>query len=87
MLFPPHPPHTQVQISFPDASQQSDVVQLRGQKPDVDQCYKYMQTLVAELVGGWCGCGWFGCGWCGCRGSGVSGWCVCGFGGFFSVGG
>lgn len=40
----------QVQISFPDASQQSDVVQLRGQKPDVDQCYKYMQTLVAELA-------------------------------------
>ncbi|ESN97039.1 hypothetical protein HELRODRAFT_114382 [Helobdella robusta] len=39
----------QVQISFPDANQQSDVVQLRGQKNDVDKCFKYLQQLVADV--------------------------------------
>uniref|UniRef100_A0A8C4Q0Q1 Vigilin n=1 Tax=Eptatretus burgeri TaxID=7764 RepID=A0A8C4Q0Q1_EPTBU len=40
----------EVIINFPDPSQKSDVVQLRGPKNEVEKCAKYMQKFVAELV-------------------------------------
>jgi KH domain len=40
-----------VQISFPDASKQSDVVSLRGPKNEVDRCYTYLQKLAQDMVG------------------------------------
>jgi len=39
----------EVQISVPDPSKKSDVVQIRGPKDDVDRCYKYLQKLHQEL--------------------------------------
>lgn len=41
---------SQVNIAFPEASKQSDIVVLRGPKNEVDQCYKYLQLLTQELV-------------------------------------
>jgi len=41
---------SQVNIAFPDASKQSDIVVLRGPKNEVDQCYKYLQLHTQELV-------------------------------------
>jgi hypothetical protein len=40
-----------VQISFPDASKQSDIVTLRGPKNEVDRCYAYLQKLAQDMVG------------------------------------
>lgn len=39
----------QVQISFPDQGERSDVVKVRGPKDDVDQCCRYLQKLAKEL--------------------------------------
>lgn len=41
----------QVIINFPDPSHKSDIVQLRGPKNEVEKCTKYMQKMVADLVG------------------------------------
>lgn len=41
----------QVIINFPDPTQKSDIVQLRGPKNEVEKCTKYMQKMVADLVG------------------------------------
>lgn len=38
-------------INFPDPAQKSDIVQLRGPKNEVEKCTKYMQKMVADLVG------------------------------------
>ena len=40
----------QVNITFPDASQKSEVVTLRGPKTDVDKCFKYLQQVTNEMV-------------------------------------
>jgi hypothetical protein len=39
-----------VQISFPDSAQKSDVVTLRGPREDVDKVYAHFKKLNAELV-------------------------------------
>lgn len=41
--------YPEVNITFPEASKQSDIVVLRGPRNDVDQCYKYLQLHVQEL--------------------------------------
>lgn len=41
----------QVIINFPDPSHKSDIVQFRGPKNEVEKCTKYMQKMVADLVG------------------------------------
>ena len=38
-------------INFPDPAAKSDVVQLRGPKNEVEKCGKFLQRLIAELVG------------------------------------
>uniref|UniRef100_A0A670J9D1 Vigilin n=1 Tax=Podarcis muralis TaxID=64176 RepID=A0A670J9D1_PODMU len=40
----------EVIINFPDPSQKSDIVQLRGPKNEVEKCAKYLQKVIAELV-------------------------------------
>nr|XP_058155674.1 vigilin isoform X3 [Dasypus novemcinctus] len=40
----------EVIINFPDPTQKSDIVQLRGPKNEVEKCTKYMQKMVADLV-------------------------------------
>uniref|UniRef100_UPI00358DE364 vigilin isoform X2 n=1 Tax=Myxine glutinosa TaxID=7769 RepID=UPI00358DE364 len=40
----------EVIINFPDPSQKSDIVQLRGPKNEVEKCAKYMQKFVGELI-------------------------------------
>ncbi|XP_037797231.1 vigilin-like [Penaeus monodon] len=40
----------QVQISFPDAGEQSDIVKIRGPKEDVDQCYNFLKRMLRELL-------------------------------------
>ncbi|XP_057372624.1 vigilin-like [Daphnia carinata] len=40
----------QVQVTFPDSSEKSDVVKIRGPKQDVDATYKYLQKLYKELL-------------------------------------
>ncbi|XP_078419626.1 vigilin-like [Cetorhinus maximus] len=40
----------EVVINFPDPSQKSDIVQLRGPKNEVEKCAKFLQKIVAELV-------------------------------------
>lgn len=40
----------QVQIVFPDSSEKSDVVKIRGPKQDVDAAYKHLQKLYKELL-------------------------------------
>lgn len=42
--------YPEVNITFPEALKQSDIVVLRGPRNDVDQCYKYLQLHVQELV-------------------------------------
>ncbi|XP_069948284.1 vigilin isoform X2 [Cherax quadricarinatus] len=39
----------QVQISFPDPGEQSDIVKIRGPKDDVDQCYMFLKKMLKEL--------------------------------------
>lgn len=46
--------YPEVNIAFPEAAKQSDIVVLRGPRNDVDQCYKYLQLHVQELVRGSC---------------------------------
>uniref|UniRef100_W5N957 Vigilin n=1 Tax=Lepisosteus oculatus TaxID=7918 RepID=W5N957_LEPOC len=40
----------EVIINFPDPSQKSDIVQLRGPKNEVEKCSKYLQKVIIELV-------------------------------------
>uniref|UniRef100_A0A8D2LJL3 Vigilin n=1 Tax=Varanus komodoensis TaxID=61221 RepID=A0A8D2LJL3_VARKO len=40
----------EVIINFPDPSQKSDIVQLRGPKNEVEKCSKYLQKVIAELI-------------------------------------
>lgn len=44
------PPCFQVIINFPDPTQKSDIVQLRGPRTEVEKCTKFMQKMVAEMV-------------------------------------
>lgn len=39
-----------MQVTFPDSSEKSDVVKIRGPKQDVDATYKYLQKLYKELL-------------------------------------
>jgi transcription antitermination factor NusA-like protein len=39
----------QVVITFPNPSEKSDIVKIRGPKNDVEQCYKHLMKLVKEL--------------------------------------
>lgn len=39
-----------VQISFPDLGDKSDIVKLRGPKADVDNCGKYFTKIVKDLL-------------------------------------
>ncbi|KAM9424720.1 LOW QUALITY PROTEIN: vigilin [Pholidichthys leucotaenia] len=40
----------EVIINFPDPSQKSDIVQLRGPKNEVEKCGKFLQKIIADLV-------------------------------------
>ncbi|XP_078132599.1 vigilin [Sander vitreus] len=40
----------EVIINFPDPSQKSDVVQLRGPKNEVEKCAKFLQKIIADLI-------------------------------------
>ncbi|XP_069042673.1 vigilin isoform X1 [Lepisosteus oculatus] len=40
----------EVIINFPDPSQKSDIVQLRGPKNEVEKCSKYLQKVIIELI-------------------------------------
>lgn len=40
----------QVNIAFPDASRNMDHVTIRGDKADVDRCYKHLSEMVKELM-------------------------------------
>uniref|UniRef100_A0A671SRK2 Vigilin n=1 Tax=Sinocyclocheilus anshuiensis TaxID=1608454 RepID=A0A671SRK2_9TELE len=40
----------EVIINFPDPTQKSDIVQLRGPRTEVEKCTKFMQKVVAEMV-------------------------------------
>jgi len=40
----------QVQISFPDPGEQSEIVKIRGPKDDVDQCYRHLSKMVKEML-------------------------------------
>uniref|UniRef100_H2LQC3 Vigilin n=1 Tax=Oryzias latipes TaxID=8090 RepID=H2LQC3_ORYLA len=40
----------EVIINFPDPSQKSDIVQLRGPKNEVEKCAKFLQKIIAELI-------------------------------------
>ncbi|KAJ8338206.1 hypothetical protein SKAU_G00371720 [Synaphobranchus kaupii] len=40
----------EVIINFPDPSQKSDIVQLRGPKNEVEKCAKFLQRLIADLI-------------------------------------
>uniref|UniRef100_A0A3Q2NPL3 High density lipoprotein binding protein b n=1 Tax=Fundulus heteroclitus TaxID=8078 RepID=A0A3Q2NPL3_FUNHE len=40
----------EVIITFPDPSQKSDIVQLRGPKNEVEKCAKFLQKIIAELI-------------------------------------
>lgn len=39
----------QVVITFPNPSEKSDIVKIRGPKDDVDKCYKHLMKVVKEL--------------------------------------
>lgn len=39
----------QVQITFPNSSEKSDIVKIRGPKDDVERCYKHLMKLVKDL--------------------------------------
>jgi hypothetical protein len=38
-----------VVITFPNPSEKSDIVKIRGPKNDVEQCYKHLMKLVKDL--------------------------------------
>uniref|UniRef100_A0AAQ4QPW9 Vigilin n=1 Tax=Gasterosteus aculeatus aculeatus TaxID=481459 RepID=A0AAQ4QPW9_GASAC len=40
----------EVIINFPDPSQKSDIVQLRGPKNEVEKCGKFLQKIIGELI-------------------------------------
>ncbi|XP_007551330.1 vigilin [Poecilia formosa] len=40
----------EVIITFPDPSQKSDIVQLRGPKNEVEKCAKFLQKIIADLI-------------------------------------
>ncbi|XP_028847323.1 vigilin isoform X2 [Denticeps clupeoides] len=40
----------EVIINFPDPSQKSDIVQLRGPKNEVEKCAKFLQKMIADLI-------------------------------------
>ncbi|XP_023688287.1 vigilin [Paramormyrops kingsleyae] len=40
----------EVIINFPDPSQKSDIVQLRGPKNEVEKCSKFLHKLIADLI-------------------------------------
>ncbi|KAJ8416658.1 hypothetical protein AAFF_G00325360 [Aldrovandia affinis] len=40
----------EVIINFPDPSQRSDIVQLRGPKNEVEKCAKFLQKLITDLI-------------------------------------
>ncbi|XP_063043229.1 vigilin isoform X2 [Engraulis encrasicolus] len=40
----------EVIINFPDPSQKSDIVQLRGPKNEVEKCGKFLQKMIADLI-------------------------------------
>ncbi|XP_031707463.1 vigilin [Anarrhichthys ocellatus] len=40
----------EVIINFPDPSQKSDTVQLRGPKNEVEKCGKFLQKIIADLI-------------------------------------
>ncbi|XP_039997091.1 vigilin [Xiphias gladius] len=40
----------EVIIIFPDPSQKSDIVQLRGPKNEVEKCAKFLQKIIADLI-------------------------------------
>uniref|UniRef100_A0A8C6TFY5 Vigilin n=1 Tax=Neogobius melanostomus TaxID=47308 RepID=A0A8C6TFY5_9GOBI len=40
----------EVIINFPDPSQKSDIVQLRGPKNEVEKCAKFLQKIIADLI-------------------------------------
>jgi len=40
----------QVQISFPEAGKQSDIVTLRGPREEVDKCYTFLKKLATEII-------------------------------------
>ncbi|XP_028330675.1 vigilin [Gouania willdenowi] len=40
----------EVIINFPDPSQKSDIVQLRGPKNEVEKCVKFLQKIIADLI-------------------------------------
>ncbi|KAL6118569.1 uncharacterized protein ACO6RY_03350 [Pungitius sinensis] len=40
----------EVIINFPDPSQKSDVVQLRGPKNEVEKCGKFLHKIIADLI-------------------------------------
>ncbi|XP_031441149.1 vigilin isoform X2 [Clupea harengus] len=40
----------EVIVNFPDPSQKSDIVQLRGPKNEVEKCGKFLQKMIADLI-------------------------------------
>ncbi|VDM70698.1 unnamed protein product [Strongylus vulgaris] len=42
--------HPNVVLSFPDVNKKSDVINIRGDKSEVDKVYKQLQTLAKELA-------------------------------------
>lgn len=40
----------QVQISFPDPGEASDIVRIRGPKDDVDQCHQFLKRMLRDLM-------------------------------------
>lgn len=42
--------HPNVVLSFPDVNKKSDVINIRGEKSEVDKVYKQLQTIAKELI-------------------------------------
>ncbi|WKX93414.1 hypothetical protein Q1695_011018 [Nippostrongylus brasiliensis] len=42
--------HPNVVLSFPDVNKKSDVINIRGDKAEVDKVYKQLQTIAKELI-------------------------------------
>ncbi|CAJ0606165.1 unnamed protein product [Cylicocyclus nassatus] len=42
--------HPNIVLSFPDVNKKSDVINIRGEKSEVDKVYKQLQTLAKELA-------------------------------------
>lgn len=40
----------QVQISFPDPGEASDIVRIRGPKDDVDMCHQFLKRMLRDLL-------------------------------------